>query len=78
MAAALAIILLIFAAVAAAWFERDKRTGSRIHAGLLGLITLLIVPVQAIFSFFSMQVFSQGVDRSSSRARSARSRPPAG
>ena len=54
-AAALAIILLIFAAVSGpAWFERDK-TGFNdpaLDSSLLGLITLLIV--------FSMQAFSQG------------------
>ena len=61
-AAALAIILLIFAAVAGpAWFERDKTgfTDPALDAGLLGLITLLIVPVQALLIVFSMQAFSQ-------------------
>jgi lysylphosphatidylglycerol synthetase-like protein (DUF2156 family) len=61
-AAALAIILLIFAAVAGpAWFERDK-TGFNdpaLDSSLLGLITLLIVPVQALLIVFSMQAFSQ-------------------
>ena len=61
-AAALAIILLIFAAVAGpAWFERDK-TGFHdpaLDSSLLGLITLLIVPVQALLIVFSMQAFSQ-------------------
>ena len=61
-AAALAIILLIFAAVAGpAWFERDK-TGFNdpaLDSSLLGLITLLIVPVQALLIAFSMQAFSQ-------------------
>jgi len=61
-AAALAIILLIFAAVAGpAWFERDKTgfTDPALDASLLGLITLLIVPVQALLIVFSMQAFSQ-------------------
>jgi hypothetical protein len=61
-AAALAIILLIFAAVAGpAWFERDK-TGFNdpaLDSSLLGLITLLIVPVQALLIVFSMQGFAQ-------------------
>jgi hypothetical protein len=61
-AAALAIILLIFAAVAGpAWFERDK-TGFNdpaLDSSLLGLVTLLIVPVQALLIVFSMQAFSQ-------------------
>jgi len=61
-AAALAIILLIFAAIAGpAWFERDK-TGFNdpaLDSSLLGLITLLIVPVQALLIAFSMQGFAQ-------------------
>ena len=61
-AAALAIILLIFAAVSGpAWFERDK-TGFNdpaLDSSLLGLVTLLIVPVQALLIVFSMQAFSQ-------------------
>jgi lysylphosphatidylglycerol synthetase-like protein (DUF2156 family) len=61
-AAALAIILLIFAAVAGpAWFERDK-TGFEdpaLASSLLGLVTLLVVPVQALLIVFSMQAFSQ-------------------
>jgi hypothetical protein len=62
-AAALAIIMLIFAAVSGpAWFERDK-TGFNdpaLDSSLLGLITLLIVPVQALLIGFAMQAFSQG------------------
>jgi len=61
-AAALAIVLMIFAAVSApAWFERDK-TGFNdpaLDSSLLGLVTLLIVPVQALLIVFSMQAFSQ-------------------
>ena len=61
-AGALAIILLIFAAVSGpAWFERDKTGFSdpALDSSLLGLITLLIVPVQALLIVFSMQAFSQ-------------------
>jgi FtsH-binding integral membrane protein len=61
-AGALAIILLIFAAVSGpAWFERDKTGFSdpALGASLLGLITLLIVPVQALLIVFAMQAFSQ-------------------
>ena len=61
-AAALAIILLIFAAVAGpAWFERDK-TGFNdpaLDSSLLGLITLLIVPVQLLLIAFAMRGFQQ-------------------
>jgi hypothetical protein len=44
-----------------AWFERDK-TGFNdpaLDSSLLGLITLLIVPVQALLIAFSMQGFAQ-------------------
>jgi hypothetical protein len=61
-AAALAIILLIFAAVSSpAWFDRDK-TGfddPALDSGLLGLITLLIVPVQLLLIAFAMRGFTQ-------------------
>jgi FtsH-binding integral membrane protein len=61
-AAALAIILLIFAAVSgAAWFDRDK-TGfddPALGSGLLGLVTLLIVPVQLLLIAFAMRGFTQ-------------------
>jgi hypothetical protein len=61
-AAALAIILLIFAAVSGpAWFERDKTgfTDPALDPSLLGLVTLLIVPVQVLLIAFSMQGFAQ-------------------
>jgi len=68
-AAALAIILGIFAAVAGpGWFDRDKAGfghpdslfgGSGLDVNLLGLITLLIVPVQALLIAVAMQGFRQ-------------------
>jgi hypothetical protein len=61
-AAALAIILLIFAAVSGpAWFARDKTgfTDPALDSDVLGLITLLIVPVQVLLIAFSMQGFAQ-------------------
>jgi hypothetical protein len=61
-AAALAIVLLIFAAVSApSWFDRD-RTGfsdPALDSGLLGLISVLIVPVQLLLIAFAMRGFSQ-------------------
>jgi hypothetical protein len=60
--AALAIILLIFAAVAGpGWFDRDKTGFSdpSLDSGLLGLITLLIVPVQLLLMTFAMRGFAQ-------------------
>ena len=62
LAAALAIILLIFAAVSApAWFDRDKAgfTDPAIDEGILGLITALIVPVQILLIAFAMSGFRQ-------------------
>jgi lysylphosphatidylglycerol synthetase-like protein (DUF2156 family) len=62
-AAALAVLVAIFALVAGpAWFNRDK-TGfvqPTLNAGLLGLLTLLLVPVQILLMAFAMRGFSQG------------------
>jgi presenilin-like A22 family membrane protease len=61
-AAALAIILLIFAAVAGpAWFDRDKTgfTDPALSASVLGLITFIIVPVQIFLIAFAMRGFQQ-------------------
>lgn len=63
LAAALAVILLVFALVAGPfWFDRDKAGFAQptINAGLLGTITLLIVPVQMLLIAFAMRGFSQG------------------
>jgi hypothetical protein len=61
-AAALAIILAIFAAVSGPqWFTRDK-TGFAVptlNSDLLGLITFLIIPVQVLLIAFSMRGFQQ-------------------
>jgi hypothetical protein len=62
-AAALAVLLAIFALVAGpAWFDRDKAGFAQptIDAGLLGLLTLLIVPVQMLLVAFAMRGFNQG------------------
>jgi hypothetical protein len=61
-AAALATIMLIFAAVSApAWLDRDKAgfTDPLLSAGLLGLVTFLIVPVQVLLIAFAMRGFAQ-------------------
>jgi len=60
--AALAIIMLIFAAVASpAWFARDRDgfTDPALPADLLGLITALVVPVQLLLIVFAMRGFQQ-------------------
>jgi hypothetical protein len=61
-AAALAIIMIIFAAVAApAWFARDKDgfDSPALPESLLGLLTLILIPVQALLIAFSMRGFQQ-------------------
>ena len=60
--AALAIIMAIFAAVAApAWFDRDKTgfTDPDLSSEILGTITAIIVPVQVILIAFAMRGFQQ-------------------
>ena len=61
-AAALAIVLLIFAAVSApAWFDRDQPgfTDPAISAGILGLLTALLVPIQLLLIAVAMSAFRQ-------------------
>lgn len=61
-AAALAIILLIFAAVSGPeWFARDKEgfTDPALDSSVLGLVTLLLVPVQILLIGFAMSGFRQ-------------------
>jgi hypothetical protein len=62
MAAALAIILGIFAAIAGPqWFDRDKTgfSSPALDESILGLITLLIVPIQVLLIAFAMRGFQQ-------------------
>jgi hypothetical protein len=63
-AAVLAVLLLIFALVAGpAWFNRDKSGFAGpdyLSASLLGVLTLLIVPVQMLLIAFAMRGFRQG------------------
>ena len=75
-AAALAIILGIFAAVAGpAWFDRDKAgfTSPALDESILGLLTFLLVPVQVLLIAFAMRGFSQAwnveVEEPASRAQ---------
>jgi hypothetical protein len=61
--AALSVLLMIFAGVAGpGWFARDKSGFAQptINSGLLGVLTLLIVPVQILLITFAMRGFSQG------------------
>lgn len=62
-AAALAVLLMIFAAVAApAWFDRDKFGFAQpaLSSSLLGLLSALIVPLQIALIVFAMRGFQQG------------------
>lgn len=62
-AAALAVLLGTFALVAGpAWFNRDKAGFAKpeLGAGLLGVLTLLVIPVQILLIAFAMRGFSQG------------------
>jgi hypothetical protein len=66
---ALAIILLIFAAIAAPeWFERDKNGFSTpesvfgstgLESSTIGLLTTLLIPLQVALIFFAVQGFRQ-------------------
>jgi hypothetical protein len=60
--AALAVILLIFASVSGPeWFSRDKDgfTDPALDSSVLGLLTLLLVPVQVLLIAFAMSGFRQ-------------------
>jgi hypothetical protein len=61
-AAALAIIMLIFAVVATpAWFDRDHTgfTDPALSSAILGTLCAIIVPVQALLIVFAMRGFQQ-------------------
>jgi membrane protein YdbS with pleckstrin-like domain len=61
--AALAVLLAVFALVAApGWFKRNGfgYEASGLNASLLGILTLLIVPVQIALVVFAMRGFKQG------------------
>lgn len=60
--AALAIVMLIFAAVSTPqWFDRDKAgfTSPNLDESLLGLLTALMVPLQILLIAFAMSGFRQ-------------------
>lgn len=76
--AALAIILAIFAIVAAPeWFARDDEgfTDPALDSGLIGMIVILIIPVQVLLIGFAMRGFQQEwsveVERPRNRAAAA-------
>ena len=60
--AAMAIIMLIFAAVSTPqWFDRDKAgfTDPALDESILGLLTALVVPAQLLLIAFAMSGFRQ-------------------
>src|SRR3954469_7047467 len=62
LAAALAIVLLIFAAVSGpAWFHRGKTgfTDPLVSSSVLGLLSLILVPIQILLIAFAMRGFAQ-------------------
>ena len=62
LSAALAIVLLIFAAVSGpAWFDRDKAglTDPTLDEDILGLLSLILVPIQILLIAFAMRGFQQ-------------------
>jgi hypothetical protein len=61
--AGIAVLLSFFALVAGpGWFARNKSGFAQagLNSGLLGVITLLIVPVQILLVVFAMRGFKQG------------------
>jgi presenilin-like A22 family membrane protease len=63
LAAALGVLLGIFALVAApSWFARNEAGFAHplLNAGAIGVVTLLIIPVQMLLVAFAMRGFNQG------------------
>jgi hypothetical protein len=84
LAAALAIVLLIFAAVSGpAWFDRDKPglADPALGADLLGLLSLILVPIQILLIAFALRGFQQSwnveVERSTDERGRGSGREPA-
>jgi hypothetical protein len=64
-AAALAILLTVFAAVAApAWFSRDKGgfDTPALEPSILGLLTVILIPVSVLLIAFALRGFQQEWD----------------
>ena len=61
-AAALAVLFAVIAAVAGpAWFDRDKAGfhDPALDPAMLGLLTVLVVPIQLLLVAFAMRAFTQ-------------------
>ena len=62
LSAAFAIVLLVFAAIAApGWFDRDADgyDNPGLPPGLLGLLTVILIPLEFLVIVFAMRGFSQ-------------------
>lgn len=62
MAAAFAILVLVFAAIAApGWFDRDAAGyhNPGLPPGLIGMLTVILIPVEFLLIVFAMRGFSQ-------------------
>jgi uncharacterized membrane protein YGL010W len=78
-AAALAIVLFIFALVAVpGWFERDKPgfTDPAIPSDVVGLLTALLVPLQLLLIAFAMRGFQQAWNVEVERPADPQPAPP--
>jgi lysylphosphatidylglycerol synthetase-like protein (DUF2156 family) len=79
-AAGMAVLFTVVAAVAApAWFARDKAgfANPALEPSILGLLTLILIPVQLLLIAFAMRGFSQkwNVEVEVSREDAERGRP---
>jgi len=77
-AAALAIILVIFAAVAIpGWVDRDADGFAQpaLDSGVLAIVTALIIPVQILLIAFAMRAFNQAWNVEVERTPDSRSAP---
>lgn len=77
-AAALAIILVIFAAVAIpGWVDRDASGYDQpaLDSGVLAVVTALIIPVQLLLIAFAMRAFNQAWNVEVERTPDSRSAP---
>lgn len=80
-ASAMAIIMVIFAAVAAGgWFARakDGLESPALPEDLLGVLTLVVIPVQILLIVVAMVGFNQGWHVEEERPIGGGRRPPAG
>src|SRR3954469_3735662 len=62
LSAAFAIVLLVFSAIAApGWFDRDAAgyDNPGLPPGLLGLLTVILIPVEFLLIVFAMRGFAQ-------------------